>query len=141
MKKIHKISQFFFTIFLISVTVTPILSKHLLMLVYFPGLNEKFYAINTPFYWLIFISQTFLSHFVLISLQFYICVILTFICFGTNMIKILKLKVKALGIVEKSIGKQFEMKVVEIDKEKDLKADIVTCIKMHLQIKQYVADF
>lgn len=134
MRKFYLSSHYFFTIFNGLAALTPIFEKHLLCQIYIPGLNEALYAYNTPFYWLFYASQCLIVTLALFGFKYYICLLVNCIHFGTSMIRILKYKIKALGVSDESLKKIHERK----NEDLKLKEDILSCIKMHLEIKVFV---
>lgn len=139
MKKFFRWFRYFFNAFLVICIINPLYEKNLLCSVYLPGLNEIFYEFNTPLFWLFYSVQVCLLYFAVIGLSFYVCLALTFIFFGTTMLQILKYKIKSLKVFEKPAQKVQEPKMVEMITIKDINEEIVTCIKMHLDIKGFVS--
>lgn len=126
MKKFFQFSNYFFYIFFLLCALTPFVEKHITCQIYLPGLNESFYEFNTFSFWVLYIVQNLLVFFNLAAFKFYICLIVNFIKFGTTLMQILKYKIKLLSFSENHESK------------KHLNEEIVSCIKMHLDIKEYV---
>lgn len=121
--------------------INPIIQKNLLLPIYIPGFNDIVYDFESPIYWMFYICQIYFIYFAIISFEFASCTILTFIFFGTTKIKILKYKIRSLKITENLVKKLHERKIAEIAKPKDLNEEIISCIKMHIQIKGSVFFF
>lgn len=143
-KKSNYMKQFFRAIttyifvFSLSCAMTPFAAKKLLLPSYFPGLDESIYEYNTPYFWIFYIMQTIIVSFELFVLKFYICLIVNFTFFGTTMMQILNYKIKSLGTCSQPTNKINGKKMVKLETKKDLNKEILTCIKMHLEIIKYV---
>lgn len=135
MKKFFRLSNYFFYACVSLCAVTPFVENHLICQIYMPGFSESFYKFNSPLYWLFYIIQNILIYFGIACLKFYICFVVNCIYFGTTMLKILKIKVKSLTIHKTLKNLQQE----EIETKKDLNEEIIACIKMHLEIKEFVS--
>lgn len=98
------------------------------MQVYFPGTNELLYADGTPLFWLISVFQVFQVGFSTVALKVYICLVVNCTYYGTTLMEILKYKITFLGI----------SKVNEDETIMDLNKEIISCIKMQLDIKGFV---
>lgn len=131
-------TRYFFNVFSLVCFINPLIEKKLLCAIYVPGLTESAYDFNTPIYWLFYVAQNLILYFGVTSFSFYVCIILTFIFTGTTMMQILKHKIKSLTLTRKPIGKLNKTKIVQIEKTESLNSEIVSCIKMHLEIKGYI---
>lgn len=136
MKMFERITYYFFSVFYICSAITPIFQQHLLCQVYIPYIEESFYELYTPSFWLICIGQNIVIHFALFAFKFYICLLVNFICFGETLMQILKYKVRSLGNLKKPLRRI--SKNDEFESKKRLNAEIVSCIKMHIEIKEFV---
>lgn len=134
MKKLYLSIHYFFIVFSGLAALTPTFEKKLLCQIYFPGFDETLYAYHTPYYWLFYISQICIITLSLWGFKYYICLLINCICFGTTMLRILKCKIKALGVSE-----EYSTQIHQRRKEDlKLKEEILSCIKMHLDIKEFV---
>lgn len=129
MKKFEKACHYFFVCFLFFAATTPFFEKHLTCQIFLPGFDESLYEYNTVYFWLFYVIQNMLMYYALTSFKFYICLIVNFIHFGTTMLKVLKLKVRALRITKKTL-----MEMEKLDSK--LTEEIMSCIKMHIEIKE-----
>lgn len=140
LKKFFRYSRYFFNLFVFLCVINPIIEKNLLLSIYIPGFNDIVYDFKSPIYWFFYISQIYFIYFAVISFEFSNCTFLTFIFFGTTKMKILKYKIRSLKITEKLVKKLTEPKIGKpSEKRKDLNKEIVSCIKMHIEIKGFVS--
>lgn len=130
MKKLHRISIYFLNTFVFFVAMSPFFEKHLVMQLELPGVKKNFVKFNTIGFWLLYIQQTILDYFAMSAFLLYMRIIINFIYFSTTLLEILRYKIKSLGILEESNES-------ETDEVKDLKEEILNCIKMHLEIKEF----
>lgn len=121
MRKFFQGSVYFHWIFSFICTLVPLTEKELVLPVYFPGFDESSYQFNTRYYWLVYACQVVLLSSIMNALLFYLCLVVNCIYFGTTMTQILKYKISCLGVIGK-----------------DLDEEILICIKIHLQIKDYI---
>lgn len=133
MKNFYLSLHYFFIVFCSLAVLTPLFEKHLLLRIYFPWVDEALYAYNAPLYWPLYVAQSALITLALFGFKYYICLVVNFIYFGTTLMRILIYKIKALKYTE-------SLKPIHERKKEDLqlKDEILSCIKIHLEIKEFV---
>lgn len=134
MKRFFRAITTYIVVFSLSCAMTPFAAKKLLLPSYFPGLDERYYEYNTPYFWIFYVIQTIIVSFELSVLKFYICLIVNFTYFGATMMQILNYKIKSLGTYNRPTNKINGNEMVKFETRKDLNDGILTCIKMHLEI-------
>lgn len=128
MKKFFQYSVYFQYIFTFVCALTPLTEKQFVLPINFPGLNETLYAYSTYNYWLVYAYELMLLHSIMYALLFYLCLVVNSIYFGTTMLEILKNKIKFLGNYGKPLYRP----------KKNINEELLSCIKMHLKIKEFV---
>lgn len=127
MKRIFQFFTYFFGIFFIFASGSPFVDSQLTCRIYIPGVDDALFTFNKPLFWLFYGVQFFLMLQALETFKFYILLVVNFIQFGTTMMQILKLKVRAL--VKLNEDTKHTLKLNE---------ELRACIKLHLEIKEYV---
>lgn len=126
MKRIFQFFTYFFGIFFVLASGSPFVDNQLTCRIYIPGVDEALFIFNTPLFWFFYTVQFFLMLQALETFKFYILLVVNFIQFGTTLMQILKLKVRALVKLNE-----------ETKHNSKLNEELTTCIKFHLEIKEF----